>query len=177
MSAFTPEGYPCYNSAMPDNLWAPWRLKYIEMAEPATGDIFVDLPERGQDKECLILHRGETAFVIMNAYPYTSGHLMVAPFRPTANIGDLTDQELLEINQLVRDCVNWLTASYRPDGFNIGVNLGRVAGAGIPMHIHWHIVPRWSGDTNFMTSIADVRVLPESLEETYDRLKAEIDKG
>lgn len=161
---------------MAERLWAPWRLKYVETEagskRPGSGCIFVDLPAEDNDRENLILHRGRTAFVILNRFPYTNGHLMVAPYRHTADLQELSDDELLEINQLVTACVRWITAAYRPQGFNIGVNLGVAGGAGIPDHVHWHIVPRWSGDTNFMTTVGDVRVLPQSLEESYDRLLA-----
>jgi ATP adenylyltransferase len=163
---------------MSDRLWAPWRLQYIEQAPKAegeTGCIFVDLPAANDDRQNLILYRGKAAFVMLNAFPYTNGHLMVAPFRHTNDITELDDQELLEINQLVAASVKWITAAYRPDGFNIGVNVGRAAGAGIPSHIHWHVVPRWDGDTNFMGVVGEVRVLPQSLEESYDRLRAAVD--
>lgn len=162
-----------------ETLWAPWRLSYIE--KPAdtgsAGCIFVDLPAANDDRTNFILLRGEHSFVMLNAYPYTSGHLMVAPYQHTTEIADLPDAALLEINQLLGQAVKWLRAAYRPDGFNIGVNLGSAAGASIPSHVHWHVVPRWNGDTNFMTSVANVRVLPQSLEDTYDRLKALIDSG
>ncbi len=160
---------------MSDRLWAPWRLSYVEKAsvgDTTEGCIFVDLPAESDDRKNLILFRGETAFVMLNAYPYTNGHLMVAPYKHTASLSELSDQELLEINQLVTKCTEWITACYMPHGFNIGVNLGKAAGAGIPDHVHWHIVPRWNGDTNFMTSIGDVRVLPQSLDESWERLKA-----
>jgi len=160
---------------MSERLWAPWRLKYIEQAPKVDGEsgcIFLDLPAQNDDRKNLILFRGEKAFVMLNAFPYTNGHLMVAPYRHTADMTVLDDVELLEINQLVAKSVGWITKAYRPDGFNIGVNVGRAAGAGIPTHIHWHIVPRWDGDTNFMGVVGDVRVLPQSLEESYDRLKA-----
>ena len=140
------------------------------------GCIFVDLPAQSNDRENLILFRGKTAFVIMNAYPYTSGHLMVAPYKHTANMAELNDEELLEINQLVARCTKWITEAYQPSGFNIGVNLGSAGGAGIPSHIHWHIVPRWVGDTNFMTTVGDVRVIPQAMDSSYDQLKAIIDK-
>lgn len=160
---------------MPEILWAPWRLAYIERPaspEGGTGDIFVDLPAQGKDRENLILHRGETAFMMLNAYPYTNGHLLVAPYRQVFNIDELNDAELLEINQLLAKGVRWIRAAYHPDGFNIGVNLGRAAGAGIPQHIHWHVLPRWDGDTNFMTTIGDIRVIPQTLSDSYDRLRA-----
>ncbi|MDQ2986863.1 MAG: HIT domain-containing protein [Armatimonadota bacterium] len=160
---------------MPDRIWAPWRLEYIEKDEPEGGCIFVDLPAQSDDRKNLILHRGEHAFVILNAYPYTNGHLMVAPHRHTGNLEDLSDAELLEVNQFVRDCVRWLTSAYGPQGFNIGVNMGRSAGAGIEDHLHWHIVPRWNGDTNFMTTVGETRVLAQSLEDTYDRLRGVIE--
>ena len=156
---------------MADLLWAPWRLQYIEKDTSNGGCIFVDLPASSEDRANLILFRGEHCFVIMNAFPYTNGHLMVAPYKHTAEIADLDDQALLEINQMLGHCVRWIRAAYNPDGFNIGINLGKAAGAGIPTHIHWHIVPRWSGDTNFMTTVGQVRVLPQSLEDSYDRLK------
>ena len=158
---------------MPENLWAPWRMTYIE--RPSTGrsdvrDIFLELPAENDDRQNLILFRGETSFVIMNAFPYTNGHLLIAPYRQVAEITDLNDAELLEINQLAAKSVEWTRELYRPDGYNIGVNLGRAGGAGIPIHIHWHVVPRWNGDTNFMTTIGQVRVMPETLEDGYDRL-------
>jgi ATP adenylyltransferase len=154
---------------MPENLWAPWRLKYVEKPS-ASGNIFVDLPARGDDRANFILYRGETAFVILNAYPYTNGHLLIAPFRQTNDLPTMTDQELLEINQLVAKAVKWISVVYKPDGFNIGVNLGKAGGAGIPEHIHWHVLPRWAGDTNFLTTVGDTRVMPQSLEDSYDRL-------
>lgn len=162
---------------MAEQLWAPWRFAYVTTADQAATDgcIFVDLPAQADDRKNLILYRGETAFVMLNAYPYTSGHLMVAPYRHTANLSELSDPELLEINQLVKKSVEWLDCAYRPQGYNVGVNLGRAGGAGIPSHIHWHIVPRWSGDTNFMTSIAEVRVIPQSLEDSYDLLRRTIE--
>lgn len=151
-------------------------MRYIEKSPkensdaPSTGDIFIDLPARNDDRANHILYRGETAFVLLNAFPYTNGHLMVAPYRQVAEIDKLDDAELLEINQLLARAVRWIRAAYKPDGFNIGVNMGSAAGAGIPVHIHWHVVPRWNGDTNFMTSIGEVRVMPQTLEESYDRL-------
>ncbi len=160
---------------MPGQLWAPWRLRYLEdetlrIKTTPSGCFLLDLPAQTQDRENLILYRGQTAFVILNRYPYANGHLMVAPYQHTANMADLTDQELLEIHQLVARCVAWLTEAFRPHGFNIGVNLGSAGGAGVPTHLHWHIVPRWEADTNFMTVVGETRVIPLSLEDTYDRL-------
>jgi ATP adenylyltransferase len=161
---------------MAERLWAPWRLSYIESASAPGGCIFVDLPAQENDRDNLILHRGETAFVMLNAFPYTNGHLMIAPYRHTADLEELEANELLEINQLLVRCVRWITKAYRPQGYNIGVNLGEAAGAGIPDHVHWHIVPRWTGDTNFMTTVGEVRVLPQSLSESYDRLRAVVEE-
>ena len=163
---------------MAEILWAPWRMTYIE--KPTTGkpgrDIFVDLPAENDDPKNLILYRGKAAFTMMNAFPYTSGHLLVAPYRQIAEIDSLDDAELLEINQLVAKAIRWLRASYRPDGFNVGVNMGAAAGAGIPVHIHWHIVPRWSGDTNFMTSVGNVRVMPQTLEDSFARIRQAVER-
>jgi len=163
---------------MAERLWAPWRFEYVAKADSQSqgGCIFVDLPAQTNDRENLILVRGESAFVMLNAYPYTSGHLMVAPYRHTAEMSELSDAELLEINQLVAKCTLWITEAYQPGGFNIGVNIGSAGGAGIPSHLHWHIVPRWSGDTNFMTTVGDVRVIPQSLESSYDLLKEIADR-
>jgi len=147
-------------------------MEYIE--RPGTGkpggDIFLDLPAANEDDKNFILFRGTTAFVMLNAFPYTNGHLMVAPYRQVADITLMTDEELLEVNQLVAKGVSWVRATYNPDGFNMGVNMGHAAGAGIPVHIHWHIVPRWNGDTNFMTTVGQVRVMPQTLEQSYARL-------
>lgn len=160
---------------MSERLWAPWRFAYIESKE-SPGCIFVELPAQDRDRDNLILYRGRRCFVMLNAYPYTNGHLMVAPYRHTADMGELDDEELLEVNQLLAASLDWLRKAYAPDGFNIGVNLGRAAGAGIPTHIHWHVVPRWNGDTNFMTTVGDVRVLPQSLDQSYDRLRLIVDR-
>lgn len=163
---------------MAERLWAPWRFNYVTSAvEPrADGCIFVELPAQENDRENLILFRGAKAFVIMNAFPYTNGHLMVAPFRHVGEIELLDDAELLEVNQLLARCSVWLKKAYAPQGFNIGVNVGKAGGAGIPSHIHWHIVPRWSGDTNFMTTVGEVRVLPQSLHDSYDLLRRIIEE-
>jgi len=158
---------------MNEVLWAPWRMTYIERPknEDGTGDIFVDLPAENDDPKNFILYRGRTGFVMLNAFPYTNGHLLIAPYRQVADITQLNDDELLEINQLLARATRWIRAAYKPDAFNIGVNMGGAAGAGIPQHIHWHIVPRWNGDTNFMTSVGGVRVMPQTLEQSYERLR------
>jgi len=154
-----------------DRLWAPWRMEYIRQGNAEEGCIFCTFPAEGCDREKLILERGEKAFIILNAFPYSNGHLMVTPFRHTGDLDDLEPDEMLEMMQLTRRAVNLLKASFRPDGFNIGINMGRAAGAGIADHVHIHVVPRWSGDTNFMAVLGDVRVIPESLVAVYAALK------
>ena len=151
---------------MPKPLWAPWRLEYVEHADEARGCIFCE-PD-----EALVIHRDENAFVVLNRYPYASGHLMVAPRRHLGEYGAMTDDETLEIHRLATAGIAALAAEYAPQGHNLGWNLGRVAGAGIVDHIHLHVVPRWAGDTNFMPVLADVRVLPEALAETARRLRS-----
>jgi ATP adenylyltransferase len=159
---------------MTQQLWAPWRLQYIETADKAEGCIFCDFPAQGEahDAENLIVYRGPHAYIILNAFPYSNGHLMVVPFRHTATLDAFTDAEMLDVMRLTRLAIQMLKAVFKPDGFNLGVNMGRVAGAGIADHIHWHVVPRWNGDTNFMPVLADVRVIPESLLAVYERLRA-----
>jgi ATP adenylyltransferase len=152
----------------PRPLWAPWRLEYIE-ADKRPRCIFCD------PAESLIVHRGELAFVLMNRFPYTSGHVMVAPFRHEGRFGGITGDEALEMHRLAATAVATLEAEYGPQGLNLGWNLGRAAGAGIVDHLHLHVVPRWVGDTNFMPVLGDVRVIPEALEKTAARLRASWD--
>lgn len=159
-----------------ERLWAPWRMRYIEGADSAVGCIFCSKPEEEQDTENLILWRGEKTFIILNAFPYANGHLMVTPYHHTADLDELNDIEMLEMMSSTRLAVNLLKAAFKPDGFNIGINMGRVAGAGIADHVHIHVVPRWNGDTNFMPVLGDVRVIPESLAVVFERLKTEMDK-
>jgi ATP adenylyltransferase len=154
-------------------LWAPWRLEYIVQADELPGCVFCreaagELP----DDESLLVHRSASVIAILNKYPYSSGHLMAAPVRHVGSLGELTDEEALEIHGLAVAGVDALGRLYGPDGFNLGWNLGRPAGAGIADHVHLHVVPRWSGDTNFMPVLADVKVLPEHLLETRDKLRA-----
>ncbi len=157
-------------------LWAPWRMEYIEKADHTPGCIFCVKPAERRDRENGILYRGKTAFIMMNAFPYNTGHLMIAPYKHTADLYDLTDEELLEISRLVRYSVGLVGAAMKPDGFNLGVNLGRTAGAGFADHVHWHVVPRWNGDTNFMPVVGNTKVLPESLEATYDKLMRKMEE-
>ena len=150
-------------------LWAPWRLEYIQGADEQEGCVFCEAAA-GHDEEKLVVHRGEHAFVVLNKFPYSSGHLMVAPYRHVGEFGDLTDEEALEVHRLAERGVAALAETYRPQGYNLGWNLGRIAGAGVVDHVHLHVVPRWAGDTNFMPVLADVKVLPEHLAETRRRL-------
>ena len=153
-------------------LWAPWRLEYIVQADEQDGCVFCREArgELGED-ESLRIAGGDVALVILNKFPYSTGHLMAAPTRHVGSLGDLTDDEALELHRLAVAGVDALARVYGPDGFNLGWNLGRVAGAGIADHVHLHVVPRWSGDTNFMPVLADVKVLPEHLLATRDRLR------
>ncbi len=153
-----------------EHLWAPWRMEYIRMEKPE-GCILCDKPKQDCDALNLILYRGEKNFVMMNSYPYNPGHLMVAPYRHIANLEELTDEECQEHFDVISRSIRVLRQVFKPAGFNLGMNLGKVAGAGIADHIHTHIVPRWQGDTNFMPVIFDVRVLPEALAETYRKLE------
>jgi len=150
-------------------LWAPWRIEYIKKVKER-GCIFCQKPAEESDAASYILYRGQKNFIIMNSYPYNPGHLMIAPYRHVAGLDELSDEELGEHYKMVAQSTRILTQVFKPDGFNIGMNLGRIAGAGIDKHIHTHIVPRWAGDTNFMPVLADTRVINEALEETYQKL-------
>jgi ATP adenylyltransferase len=152
-------------------LWAPWRLEYIQTAAEQEGCVFCRARD-GKDEDGLVVHRGNRAFVVLNKYPYASGHLMVAPNRHEGEFGDLENDEALEVHQLAAAGLAALAETMRPQGFNVGWNLGRIAGAGVVDHVHLHVVPRWAGDTNFMPVLADVKVLPEALEATRRRLAA-----
>jgi ATP adenylyltransferase len=160
-----------------ERLWAPWRMTYIASADEVEGCIFCRFPAEDCDEKNLIIFRGDQGFVMLNAYPYSNGHLMVSPYQHTADLDNLSDAEMLDMMALTRRAVNLLKTAFRPDGFNIGINMGRVAGAGIVDHVHIHIVPRWNGDTNFMPVLADTRVIPESLQGVYARLRATLDSG
>ena len=153
-------------------LWAPWRIEYITGGKKE-GCIFCDKPKEGNDKKNLILYKGETSFIIMNRYPYSNGHLMAVPYRHINNMSELDHKERLELMNLTTTCIEILKVM-NPDGFNIGMNLGTAGGAGIDDHLHFHIVPRWNGDTNFMPLIADVKVMPEYLEDTYETLSEQL---
>jgi ATP adenylyltransferase len=150
-------------------LWAPWRLEYIQQADEQPGCVFCNAAQ-GTDEDGLVVHRGERAFVLLNKFPYSSGHLMVAPYRHVGEFAELENDEALEIHRLAGQALGALAAVYAPQGYNLGWNLGRIAGAGVLDHVHEHVVPRWAGDTNFMPVLADVKVLPEHLVETRRRL-------
>ena len=153
-----------------ERLWAPWRLEYIKSADEQQGCLFCAAVEGGDDAERLVVHRGRHAIVLLNKFPYASGHFMVAPSRHVGDLPDLSDDELVEIHRLASSGIGALAELYQPQGYNLGWNLGRIAGAGVVDHIHLHVVPRWAGDTNFMPVLADVKVLPEHLAETRGRL-------
>lgn len=155
---------------MTQRLWAPWRLDYIKGPKPGEC-IFCARPERGDDAASYIVERGERCFVMLNAYPYNNGHVMVSPYEHVPSIEDIEEPTLLELMTLTRRSISALRAAYRPEGFNVGINQGTIAGAGFDDHVHQHVVPRWGGDTNFMPVIGSTRVLPESLEGSYAALK------
>lgn len=152
-------------------LWAPWRMKYVLSDEDGDNCIFCPREERDEDEKRLILHVDSQTMVIMNRFPYNNGHLLVAPVRHVSGLEHLSDGETLGLLKMVRKSIDILKKIMAPEGFNVGLNLGRVAGAGMEEHMHFHIVPRWNGDTNFMTVHGEVRVIPEHIEETYKKLR------
>jgi ATP adenylyltransferase len=152
-------------------LWAPWRLEYIQSADELPGCVFCRAAEL-EDEVGLVVHRGERAFVLLNKFPYGPGHLMLAPYRHLGELGDLSDEEALELHRLATAGLGALAQAMSPQGWNLGWNLGRTAGAGVVDHVHLHVVPRWAGDTNFMPVLADVKVMPEHLDETRRKLAA-----
>lgn len=154
------------------SLWAPWRMQYILASKsPNDGCVFCAKPQEADDVRNYVLLRERTCFALLNIYAYSNGHLMVAPYKHTPDFEGLTEAELGDLLVLVRRCQQALRQAMKPDGFNVGVNLGKVAGAGIADHLHIHVVPRWNGDHSFMTVIGETRVIPESLDATYARLK------
>lgn len=175
-----------------DRLWAPWRLNYVRAGDAVSrakgpggagpgpsGDLEPTKPrnfilhadQSNADRDNLVVCRTELSIVILNRYPYNNGHLLVAPRRPAADLADLTEEELLDGQLTIRRMIEAMRGFMKPDGFNVGLNLGRAAGAGLPEHLHWHIVPRWEGDTNFMTVLADERVIVQSLDELWQSLR------
>ena len=155
-----------------DHLWNPWRYRYVQKADPADACIFCHKAAEGKDDENYIVHRARYNFIILNLYPYTTGHLMVAPYEHVATLESASEDIVAEIMLLSRQAQRLLRSIYKPGGFNIGMNIGDVAGAGVASHIHMHVVPRWKGDANFMSTVGETRILPEELPETYRKLKA-----
>ena len=153
-----------------DRLWAPWRIEYVRL-DKVKECIFCKFSKENNDEENLILYRGKYAFVMMNNYPYNPGHVMVAPYRHVGNFEDLSEEEWMDIHNLTSLMIRVIKKVMNPQGFNIGINIGRVAGAGIEGHVHVHIVPRWNGDTNFMPIIADTKVIVQGIKENYIELK------
>ena len=158
------------------NLWAPWRMEYILSDQKGGNCIFCPGSDRGQDDERLILHVGTLSTVMMNRFPYNNGHLLVAPIQHVSGLDQLSDEESLDLLSTVRRSIDILKSILKPEGFNVGLNLGNVAGAGMEDHMHFHIVPRWNGDTNYMTVLGEVRVIPEHIKQTYGKLRTEFDK-
>jgi ATP adenylyltransferase len=153
-----------------ENLWAPWRAEYILRTDDA-GCFLCEKPKEAKDEANFILYRGQSNFIILNSFPYNPGHLLIAPYRHIGNPEAITDEEAKEHFSLLKLCHRLLTQIAKPAGFNIGINLGKVSGAGLDDHIHTHVVPRWLGDTNFMAVTSNTRVLPEGLSATYKKLK------
>jgi ATP adenylyltransferase len=153
-------------------IFAPWRMAYIAGGNPPGGCLFCELPPRGENPETLVVHRGQRAYVVLNRFPYTTGHLMVVPYRHVDSPDRLDPGDWVEVGALVARCLRALKAEYRPQGFNVGINVGRAAGAGIEDHCHLHVVPRWNGDNNFVPVLSEARVIPEALDETWRRLTA-----
>ncbi len=155
-----------------DYLWTPWRYQYISKTGEAGDCIFcAAAADPARDEESLVVHRATTPFVILNRFPYTNGHMMLVPYAHAATLEDLGDETLCELMRLARDAERRLREVYRPEGLNMGINLGRCAGAGIADHVHMHVLPRWTGDANFMTVVGETRVMPEDLKVTWEKLR------
>lgn len=164
-----------------ERMWSPWRSVHVRAFKEKTfrdaegRSVFVQMAASDADEANLILWRGRFIFVVMNLYPYNNGHLMIVPYREVADYEALTGDEQVELAQTLGRCLRWLRTAMGPDGFNVGMNLGTAGGAGIPVHLHMHVVPRWNGDTNFMPVVAEAKVIPESLAVTYEKLRTVID--
>jgi ATP adenylyltransferase len=154
-----------------DYLFSPWRYAFVSQAQPASECVLCELPQAGNDEKTLIVHRDKYCYVILNAYPYTSGHVMIVPFQHTAELRELPQPAAYEMMALTQKLEGILRDVYRPEGLNLGMNLGKAAGAGIAGHIHMHVLPRWGADANFITVIGETRVLPEDLATTYKRIR------
>jgi len=159
---------------MTERLWTPWRMKYI-LSDKSGDCVLCKAAQSDDDAGHFVVHRDEHCFIIMNIYPYNSGHLMVVPYQHVASLEDLDDETLAEAMILVRKCMTLLGCAMHPEGFNVGINIGKAAGAGLHEHLHIHIVPRWVGDTNFMPVLGDTRVVPEMVVESYEKLRAALE--
>ncbi len=153
-----------------DRLWTPWRFDYVSKVDQADTCVFCRMLGESNDIENHILYRGRKTFLVMNLFPYTSGHLLIVANRHISTLNEATEDELLEFISLCRHCENALQQEYHPNGFNMGFNVGRAAGAGIEQHLHMHVLPRWFGDSNFVAVVGETRIIPEELDETYNRL-------
>ncbi len=162
-------------------IWSPWRSQHLDSLRvpeedgASTSSLFSRLAASDRDEENLIVYRGSHVFVVMNLYPYNNGHLLIVPYREVQNYTELTHDERTELSDVLARCISWLTEALGPEGFNVGMNVGKAAGAGIPEHLHMHVVPRWNGDTNFMPTVADVKVVPEAMRDTYRKLKQAVE--
>ncbi|MEP7198252.1 MAG: HIT domain-containing protein [Chloroflexota bacterium] len=159
-----------------ERLWTPWRLQYIA-AEKPTGCIFCSALAQHDDRETFIVHRGQHGFVMLNKFPYNNGHLMVVPYMHTADLSALDAATQCELMATMANTMQWLRKASNPEGFNVGLNLGKAGGAGVADHLHFHVIPRWVGDTNFMTLTGETRVIAEWLDDTWTRLRAMIESG
>ena len=158
-----------------DRIWSPWRAKYVtESVQKDSNFVFLRMAEEDKDEENLILWRGTHVFIVLNLFPYNNGHLLIVPYRKVEHYIDLSAEEQCEIASALDRSIRWLDKALKPEGYNIGLNLGIAGGAGIPKHLHVHVVPRWSADTNFMSSTAQTRVIPEALHDTYRRIRTAI---
>lgn len=165
---------------MAERMWSPWRAEYVEQAAQRSASngehsLFAQLEQAHRDEEHFILWRGDHVFVILNRYPYNNGHLLIVPYREVAHYDALTAEERHALADAIDRCIRWLRHAFDPDGFNVGMNLGAGSGAGIPEHLHAHVVPRWTGDTNFMTTTGETRVIPEAMEKTYQKLRTAVE--
>lgn len=151
-------------------LWSPWRMEYIQNDNKSAQCPFCEALRGDPSAERYLVHRGDKAFVILNLYPYTSGHLLILPLDHEEDLGELDPETRTELMELINHALDVLRQIYHPQGFNIGMNMGEAAGAGLPKHLHWHIVPRWAGDTNYMTAVGEIRVMPETLEDSYRKI-------
>ena len=154
-----------------DYLWTPWRYRYVATADRGAGCVFCEAPAAGDDERVLIVYRGKQNYIILNRYPYTSGHTMIVPYAHQGTLLEMESSTCTEMMQMAQSLERALQELYRPQGFNIGMNLGRAAGAGIAGHLHMHILPRWTGDTSFITTVGETRIEPEELSVTYQRLR------